>query len=121
MTNREFRDLMENILQAKPVFIKESGIKVLVTSYNKEKKGWGIKNPHNVCAIDFIDVPNKKAVDKTISYDLQVEEIGSFGNRGNFVTVNGKDIKINATIHISNLRALPLKTKGAEVLFGNQK
>lgn len=116
MSNKEFKDLIEKVLTAEPVYINGTGIRCIVTKYYKEKRKGRRYGRQDLTKITFIDPPNKKAIDKCTSYDVEVEErINNQTQQKQYV------VHIDANIDIQDLRAVPYKTTAAQVLFGNPK
>lgn len=118
--NKDYKELLEKILAGQPVYVKDIGTKVLVTNYSK---GRGYKDQDHLCSILFLEVPNKKAIDKVDYFQVVLEEqrntLISKNTIGN--QPNPYEINVSAKIHIKNLRAIPFKTGAGKLLYGNKK
>ena len=113
MTRREFKDLLERVLAGEPVYIEGTGTKVRVTRYSKSKR---YRQKRDVCNIDFLETPNKKAIDKCEEYNVELHE-----RVNNQTQQTIYEVDVSATIDFKSLRAVPYKTKAANVLFGSDK
>lgn len=113
MTRREFKDLLEKVLCGEPVYIVDTGTRVRVTRYSKDRS---YRTKKDNCSIEFLETPNKKSIDKCDRYDVEVSE------RTNSQTQQiHYEVNVSASIDIKNLRAVPYKTRAADVLFGSDK
>lgn len=113
MTRREFKELLERVLAGEPVYIEGTGTRVRVTRYSKSKR---YRQKRDVCNIDFLETPNKKAIDKCEEYNVEVSE-----RTNNQTQQTIYEVDVSATIDFKSLRAVPYKTKAANVLFGSDK
>lgn len=114
MTTSEFKALLEKVLSGEPVYINGTGTKVRVTRYSKDKSYRS--NRKDSCTIDFMETPNKKAIDKCSYYSVELHE------RTNSQTQQVVyQVDVSANIDFKELRAVPYKTKAADVLFGADK
>ena len=115
ISRTEFKALLEKVLVGEPVYIEGTGTRVRVSRYSKDKRR-RIKPEDDNCNIDFIDTPNKKAIDKCSYYSVEVHE--TTNSQTNQTIYN---VDVSATINFSDLRAVPYKTRAANVLFGSDK
>lgn len=114
MTRSEFKALLERTLAGEPVYIEGTGVRVRVIRYSKDKRRGRIIN--DSCTIDFLETPNKKAIDKCSYYGIEVTE------RTNSTTNQViQEVDVTANIKFTDLRAVPYKTAAANVLFGSDK
>lgn len=113
MTRREFKELLERVLAGEPVYIEGTGTRVRVTRYSKSKR---YRQKRDVCNIDFLETPNKKAIDKCEEYNVELHE-----RTNNQTQQTIYEVDVSATIDFKSLRAVPYKTKAANVLFGSDK
>ena len=108
----EFTRVMENILKAEPVYIKESGIKVVVTDIDHHKGAKAI-----FCKIDFIDVPSKKVLLKCENFSIDVRDVSLPVSLNSPAPAKQYKISSNAVINMDHLSTTPYETKAARILY----
>lgn len=118
ISNKDYKELMDKILTAQPVYIKDLGTEVLVTKYSWAK---GYRYADHICSINFTELPNKLAVSRCEDYNIKLEENSYPNSNRNVPHHNGYDVYVSAHIHISKLRAVPFKGGASKVLYGSKK
>lgn len=116
--SKEFKRIIENASKGIPVYIKNTGIRVLITKL--EKNNYGYRKARNLsnlyCSIQFVDSPTYKALRMCQHYNLHC-------NSGYFKSnqpPNPIQIQIEATIKVLNLCSGPYETKASKILFADK-
>lgn len=116
-----FTKLLDSVLKAEAVYVKGTGIRVLVTDIDYNK---GQRSVHG--RVKFLDVPTKKAVQMCEQVNIDVREnsrpVNTLGG-GNQPTaqIPNFDITVNSIIDLDNLSTTPFETKAAKILYKKQK
>lgn len=117
ISRQDYKEVLERILSGQPVYVKDVGTKVVVTSYSK---GRSYKNNDHICHINFEEVPDKKAVDKLEYFSIDIQD--HRGGKKPVITINGNSMEVVVTgrVHIKHLRAVPFKGNASKLLYGNK-
>lgn len=109
----EFTRIMELVLKGELVYIKDTGIKVLVTDFNYHR---GSKK-NFIVQIRFEDVPNKKSIEQCDSFHVRCNRgLSTLGGVNHVSSAN-----IDAHIAFNQLSDIPYESKAAKTLYKKQK
>lgn len=110
---------MDLVIKGEPVYIKDTGISVLVTDMNVHRG-----NKSMQVQIRFEEVPTRKAIAKCHHFHVRVHK----NNRSPSVlggpvnqTVSPPDVNIDANIEFKHLSDIPYESKAAKTLYKRQK
>ena len=113
-----FQKVLEQILKVEPVYVKDTGIKVLVTDIDFHEGQTNITG-----RIKFLDIPTKKVLLKCHQVNIDVRENTPIRSLGSPPSPQPPtyDVAVNAIIFIDRLSVTPYETKAAKILYKNQK
>lgn len=118
--NNSFTSVLDNVLRAEPVYVKGTGIRVLVTDIDYNR---GQKTVHG--RIKFLDTPTKKTLLKCEQCSIDVREVnrpaGPLGSVPAIPYTPTYETIINSVIDLDNLSVTPYETKAAKILYKKQK
>lgn len=118
--SREFKRIIECAAKGIPVYVKDTGIKVIITRLEKNNFGYRRSRTLNnlYCSIKFIDPPSYKALRMCGHYDLRCDE----GPRGMSQSSQPSTFYpfITATIKVINLKSSPYESKASKILFSGK-
>lgn len=112
---------MDLVIKGENVYIKDTGVSVLVTDMNVHKG-----NRTMQVQIRFEQVPTRKAIAKCQHFHVRVHK----NNRGPAVlggstpanqTIAPPDVNIDAHIEFKHLSDIPYESKAARTLYKRQK
>ena len=110
--SKQFKLVIEAILTGKPIFVKNTGIKVSIIKLEKVNRNRYYKMKTATCDINFEQTPTYKALSTCENYSLRDE----------MVTLGGtKKLNIRASIKIMNLSHRPFETKSSKALYDPKK
>ena len=109
--SRQFRLIIEALLQNKPVFVKNTGVRVKVVKLEKHNKSRYFKMKSATCDVAFEETPTYKALSLMENYRYS-DGVNTLGGQRNF---------ISGSIKIINLSHRPFETKTSKALYDSKK
>lgn len=113
--SRQFRLIIEALLSNKPIFVKNTGIKVRVNKLEKSNRSRYYKMKTATCEITFDETPSYKALAICENYNYRGDAITTLGGPRQM----GSDFR--AVIRILNLSHRPFETKTSKALYDPKK
>lgn len=107
--------IIEAICKGETLYIKDTGIAVIVDYFGTDirENNWSYKNnkrkkEHEPCKVDFIGIPNKKALSLCEKYHIKRNS-------------HSKTMELEGVIKIDKLSLTPFEGKAAKVLYEKVK
>lgn len=101
--------LIEHICKGKPLFIKDTGVKVEVDYFGTDMNEFRSRNSReDYCQVDMITPPTTKALKLFEKFHIKRNS-------------HTKEMEIEGTIKLRNLSLSPYETKAAKVLYEKKK
>lgn len=112
MKPKDFKDVLDAILDGRDLFIRDTGIRVKLNSFQYNKHDMMLRRRkirmyEQVVEVEFVDKPSYKILNSC-------EHFSVHDNR------NGKGSYIRAAIMFEKLTATPFQTPAAKVLYGKK-
>lgn len=106
-----FSAILDKVLKAEPVYIKGTGIRVLITDIDFHKGQKSVSG-----RVKFLDTPTKKALMKCEQCNIDVREDGRPLGAPSPVPPT-YNVAVNSVIDLDNLSVTPYETKAAKILY----
>lgn len=111
--NNQFARVMEHVLKGERVYVKNTGVAVLVTDFNHHRH----QKKNFIVQIRFEDVPNKKSIELCDSFHVRVHKNGPRNTLGGAGCPVVTDVTVDAQIALNLLSDLPYNTKAGKTLY----
>ena len=106
-----FTQILDKVLKAEPVYVKGTGIRVMITDIDFHK---GQRSVHG--RVKFLGTPTKKALMKCEQCNIDIREDGRpLGAPA--PTPPTYNISVQSVIDLDNLSVTPYETKAAKILY----
>lgn len=107
--SRAKNKLIEQICKGKPLFIKNTGIRVEVDYFGTDMHKFRSRNSkEDYCQVNMLDPPTIKSLKMFEKFHIKMNS-------------HSKEMELEGTIKLSNLSIMPYETEAARVLYEKKK
>lgn len=112
---RTFKKVVERLLKGESVFIKDTGIKVIISRLQEGRHNRN-RLKHLTCNIVFEDAPSYKALKLCENYDIRNDNFPGMLTGPNQMN-NKKNIMASGVIKVLHLSNKPYESNAGKILF----